>query len=144
MEARRARRLGATGPLSVAHGELPRAVRKGPPITVTCECGERRELRYGERWQCERCGLRYDTNQIPLEEYAALRRDRVRDRIVPTIVFLAVGCVVLVFVLVGRPLGAIVVAPLVGFFWGAFVRPARRRRQYRAIAERPRWTIKAD
>ena len=31
--------------------EEPGAVLKGPPITVTCECGEKRELAYGERWQ---------------------------------------------------------------------------------------------
>ena len=77
-------------------------------------------------------------------EYAALRRDRVRDRIVPSIVFAALACVVLAFVLVGRPLAAVLVVALVGFFWGTFVRPARRRRQYKAIADRPRWQIKAD
>jgi len=123
---------------------LPRSVRRGPPITVTCECGERRDLRYGERWRCEGCGRRYDTNRIPVGEYAALRRDRVRDRIVPSIVFAALACVVLALVLVGRPLAALLVVALVGFFWGTFVRPARRRRQYKAIADRPRWQIKAD
>jgi hypothetical protein len=118
--------------LNAAHTELPRAVRKGPPTTVKCQCGQRRELRYGERWRCDGCGRSYDTNRIPLEEYAALRRDRVHDRIVPSAVFVALAPVVLVFVLIGRPLAAIV--PLTGFFWGTFVRPARRRRQYRAIA----------
>ena len=44
---------------------------------------QRRELRYGERWQCEGCGRGYDTNKIPLEEYAAMHRNRVRDRILP-------------------------------------------------------------
>jgi hypothetical protein len=130
--------------LSTAHTDIPRAVRKGPPITVKCECGERRDLRYGDRWRCDGCGRSYDTNQIPVEEYASLRRNRVRDRILPSIVFAAAAAVALVFVLIGRPLALIVVFPLTGFLWSSFVRPARRRRQYQAIADRPRWKIRAD
>jgi hypothetical protein len=130
--------------LTAAHAELPRAVRKGPPITVKCECGERRELRYGERWRCEGCGRSYDTNRIPLQEYASLRHDRVHDRILPSFIFATLACVVLVLVLIGRPLAAVLVVALVGFFWGTFARPARRRRQYKAIADRPRWQIKAE
>ncbi|MDQ6817486.1 MAG: hypothetical protein M3018_08785 [Actinomycetota bacterium] len=121
-----------------------RKPRRGPPITVTCECGERRELRYGQRWRCESCGGSYDTNRIPVEEYDTFRRNRARDRILPSAVFAALAVLVLVLVLIGRPLGAIVIVPLVGFVWGSYVRPARRRRQYRAIAERPRWKIRAD
>ena len=73
-----------------------------------------------------------------------MRRDRVHDRILPAAVFVTLGCLVLVFVLVGRPLAAVLVVPFVGFVWGTFVRPKRRRRQYKAIAERPRWKIRAD
>jgi Flp pilus assembly protein TadB len=123
---------------------LPRSVRRGPPITVKCECGERRELRYGERWRCEGCGRAYDTNRIPVQEYASLRRDRVRDRMLPSIVFAAVAVVAAVLVVIGRPLAVIVVLPLTGFVWSSFVRPARRRRQYQAIADRPRWQIRAE
>jgi Flp pilus assembly protein TadB len=130
--------------LTAAHADLPRAVRKGPPITVKCECGERRDLRYGERWRCDGCGRSYDTNRIPLEEYASLRRNRVRDRILPSIVCAAAAAVALVFVLIGRPLAVVVVLPLTGFLWSSFVRPARRRRQYQAIADRPRWKIECD
>ncbi len=122
----------------------PRDLRRGPPITVTCECGEKRELRYGERWRCEGCGRSYDTNRIPEEEYASFRRNRVHDRILPSIVFAVVAAVALAFVLTGRPFAAIVIVPLVGFIWGSWVRPKRRRRQYKAIAERPRWQIRAD
>ena len=130
--------------MTATGAELPRAVRRGPPITVTCECGQKRDLRYGERWRCDGCGRSYDTNRIPVQEYASLRRDRVHDRILPTAVFVLLGCLVLVLVLVGRPLAAVLVVPFVGFVWGTFVRPKRRRRQYKAIAERPRWQIRAD
>ena len=124
--------------------DLPRAVRKGPPITLTCECGEKREVRYGESWQCEGCGRSFDTRRIPLEEYAAIHRARVRDRLLPAAVLLLVAGVALAFVLSGRWPAAVVVVPLSGFVWSTFVRPARRRRQYRAIAELPRWEINSD
>jgi Flp pilus assembly protein TadB len=130
--------------MRAADPDLPRAVRKGPPITLTCECGEKREVRYGESWQCEGCGRSFDTRRIPLEEYAAIRRSRVRDRLLPAAVLLLVAGVALAFVLSGRWPAAVVIVPLSGFVWSTFVRPARRRRQYRAIAERPRWEINSD
>jgi hypothetical protein len=123
---------------------VPRSLRRGPPITVKCECGERRELRYGQRWQCEGCGRTYDTRRIPAEEYATFRRNRVRDRYVPSVVFLALAAAVVAFVLIGRPFAAILIFGVVGFAWGTFVRPRRRRRQYKAIADRPKWNIKAE
>jgi Flp pilus assembly protein TadB len=130
--------------MRAADPDLPRAVRRGPPITLTCECGEKREVRYGEGWQCEGCGRSFDTRRIPLEEYAAIHRARVRDRLLPAGVLLLVAGVALAFVLSGRWPAAVVIVPLSGFVWSTFVRPARRRRQYRAIAELPRWEINSD
>ena len=130
--------------MRAADPDLPRAVRRGPPITLTCECGEKREVRYGESWQCEGCGRSFDTRRIPLEEYAAIHRARVRDRLLPAAVLLLVAGVALAFVLSGRWPAAVVIVPLSGFVWSTFVRPARRRRQYRAIAELPRWEINSD
>lgn len=43
-----------------------------PPITLTCDCGTRGQVAYGERWTCDDCGKTYDTSAIPAEEYAAL------------------------------------------------------------------------
>jgi hypothetical protein len=123
---------------------VPRSLRRGPPITVKCECGERRELRYGQRWRCEGCGRTYDTRRIPADEYASFRRNRVHDRLLPSAVFLGLAAAVLAFVLIGRPVSALLVFAAVGFVWGTFVRPARRRRQYKAIADRPKWNIKAE
>lgn len=79
-----------------------------------------------------------------MDEYASLRRNRVRDRILPSIVFTVAVAVAIVFIAIGRPLALIVVFPLTGFLWSSFVRPARRRRQYQAIADRPRWKIESD
>ena len=52
-----------------------------PPITVSCDCGETREVPYGEAWRCESCGRVWDTNQIPAEEYEGLLRRMKRARL---------------------------------------------------------------
>jgi Flp pilus assembly protein TadB len=124
--------------------ELPRSVRRGPPITVSCECGEKRDLKYGERWQCERCGRKYDTNRIPMQEYAAIREQQVRQRLVPILAAVVIAAVVVFFTLEGRALAGFVIVPFAVFVWNLFIRPARRKRQYRAIENLPRWKIKAD
>src|SRR5215204_1128307 len=64
---RRARNRSEAGGrgLRIGGGETPGAVLKGPPITLTCECGQKRDLPYGERWRCEQCGRTSDTNRIP-------------------------------------------------------------------------------
>src|SRR5437879_12869834 len=52
-----------------------------PPITIKCECGESRQVAYGERWRCERCGRSWDTTQIPAAEYDGLLRRMRRYRV---------------------------------------------------------------
>ena len=54
-----------------------------PPITVKCECGEKRDLAYGERWTCETCGryvksidLTLDARPIPqVDDLVSLSMD---------------------------------------------------------------------
>ncbi len=131
--------------MATTEAKLPRAVRKGPLITVSCECGERRDLRYGERWQCEGCGRKFDTGKIPLEEYAAIRRTQLRYRLVPlgTGLLLLVG--VIVFFLTGRAYGALVAVPFLIASWGIFGRPLYRSRYRRALTKNlPTWEIKSD
>lgn len=122
----------------------PRRLRRGPPITLTCECGERSELHYGERWRCEKCGRTWDTKRIPVEQYAAIVRGQRRQVIEPLTVLLLIATLVAVLVLVGRALAAIVLVPIVLYVWGQFVRPAFRRRRYREVSELPRWEIKPE
>ena len=101
--------------------ELPRSVRKGPLITVKCECGERRELHYGEQWKCESCGRRFDTRKIPIEEYAAIRRTQIRYRLFPLLAGILLLVAVIVFWIDGQGVQrggrGHVPARLVGLFW---------------------------
>jgi hypothetical protein len=131
--------------MASADAELPRAVRKGPPITVTCECGQRRDLRYGERWRCEGCGRTFDTHKIPLEQYAAIRRTQVRLRMVPIIAGLLLLAAMIVFFISGRGFAALVAVPFLLATWTMLRRPFYRSRYRRALSKNmPTWTIKAD
>jgi hypothetical protein len=124
--------------------ETPGAVTKGPPITVTCECGERQELFYGERWSCPSCGRAYDSAQIPADEYAQIRRVQLRFRAVPIALGLTVAALAILFSLTGNVVGVFFLLPIALVAWFVFIRPTHRKRYRAAIAELPRWDLRAD
>lgn len=125
--------------------QLPRSVRKGPLITVTCECGGRKELHYGEQWKCENCGRRYDTRKIPVEEYAAIRRTQLRYRLVPLISGLILLAAMIVFFIEGRAFAAVIALPFLVASFVVFGRPFYRSRYRKALSKNlPEWQIRAD
>jgi hypothetical protein len=124
--------------------ETPGSVTKGPPITVTCECGERHELFYGERWTCAVCGRAYDSGQIPADEYAQIRRLQLRYRAVPIALGLTVAALAIVFTLTGNVVGVFFIMPVALIAWFVFIRPTHRKRYRAAIAELPHWDLRAD
>jgi len=118
-------------------------VRSGPAITVTCGCGEVRYLHYGEVWRCEKCGTTWNTNQIPEEEYRAVLRVQRRQIVVPALVLILGIATVVLFVVLGRVQGVILL-PFAMFVWFMFVRPFQRRRFHRQLAELPKWELKPE
>jgi len=124
--------------------EKPGSVIKGPPITVTCDCGEQTELFYGERWTCPSCARTYDTRQVPEAEYTAIRRVQRRFRALPIALGLAVAVLAALFTLTGNVFSVFVLLPLSVATWFAFIRPVHRRRYRAAIADLPRWNLRAD
>lgn len=127
-----------------APSSLPRTVRHGPRITLTCDCGEVRYLKYGERWTCETCGKTWNTNRIPLEQYAAVRATQLRYRRVPMLIsIVALACIV-AFVIVGKALAGLVIVALVVTAWSMFFRPLHRRKYRQALADLPSWKIKPE
>jgi hypothetical protein len=124
--------------------ETPGAVTKGPPITVTCECGERHELFYGEQWTCTACGRAYDSRNIPEDEYAAIRSLQRRFRALPIALGVAVATLAIVFTLTGNIVGVFFLMPVAIIAWFVFIRPTHRRRYQQAIADLPRWDLRAD
>src|SRR5262245_2949049 len=82
--------------------EQPGAGFGGPPITVTIRCAETRDLKYGEECTCESCGRRWDTNQIPVEQYKAIRNTQLRFRVLPVVYGLVVLVLAMFFTLTGN------------------------------------------
>jgi hypothetical protein len=113
---------------------------RGPPIRITCECGEVASLRYGERWECPTCGRRWNTAQIPEDEYRGVNRTMRRYRLI------AIGGAVAVL-LAYVPLvifvdeGIVFTAPILLGGLAILLGPVWKRRVRRAIAERPRWNL---
>jgi Flp pilus assembly protein TadB len=131
--------------MGTTEAKLPRSVRKGPLITVTCECGQRRMLRYGERWQCEGCGRNFDTHEIPLEEYAAIRQKQLRYRMFPLLSGLLLLVAVILYWINGGAFQALIAVAFLIAAWGMFGRPFFRSRYRRKLTENlPTWTIKGE
>ena len=84
----------------------------GPPITITCECGARHDLAYGERWTCEQCGRSYDSNRIPAEEYDQIRKLQLRYRVLPVAVGLVVLALAMLFTLTGNVFSVFFLLPV--------------------------------
>lgn len=124
--------------------EQPGSVLRGPPISVSCKCGEKRDLRYGEAWTCERCGRRWNTAQIPAEQYAAIRQTQLRFRVLPVVYGLLVAGVALFFLLTGNIFSLFILLPVGTMAWFFFIQPVHRRRYRRAIADLPRWKLSPE
>jgi hypothetical protein len=133
----------AAGRERVGH-EQPGWILRGPPISVTCECGEKRDLRYGEVWRCERCGKRWNTQQIPAQQYELIRRTQLRFRVLPVVYGLIVAAAAIFFTLTGNLFSVAVLLPLAMMAWFTFVRPAHRKRYRRALADLPRWELRPE
>lgn len=144
----RRRRRGAEAPEKPRRERLgherPGAVLRGPPISVTCECGARHDLDYGERWTCEACGRSYDSTQIPREDYEVVRRTQLRFRVLPVAFGLLVAAVAIFFSLTGNVFSVFFLLPLALTSWFVFIRPVHRKRYRRAIADLPRWDLRAE
>jgi hypothetical protein len=124
--------------------EAPGAVLGGPPIAVTCECGVKRDLRYGESWTCESCGRRWDTRQIPAEQYDDIRRLQLRFRMLPIGLGLVVAALAIFFTLTGNVFSVFFLLPVALMTWFAILRPVHRKRYRAAIADLPRWNLRPE
>jgi hypothetical protein len=127
-----------------ASPQVPRSIRRGPPITLTCECGEKRHLRYGERWTCESCAKTWNTEKIPLDQYAAIRATQLRLRRVPIAISLLALVAVIACIVVGKALGGLLVVAILATTWSMFFRPLHRRRYREALADLPSWQIEPE
>lgn len=111
-----------------------------PPITIACDCGEMRHVAYGEMWECETCGRRWNTSQIPAAEYHGLIRDMRRMRLVPIGVAAATTVVFgLLAIFVAESL--FVLLPIVLGIWFLWYMPWWRRKIRRRARSAPKWNL---
>ena len=113
---------------------------KGPPITVSCPCGNAKHVPYGETWKCETCGRNWNTTQIPAEEYRGIMREMRNYRLVVIGVALAVTLVFAILALfVSQSL--ILLLPLMLMLWFIWFMPWWRRRIRQKARALPSWQL---
>ena len=115
-----------------------------PPIVLTCECGQRAAVRFGERWTCPECDRTWDTSQIPRDDYDRLLHSIRRYRLYMLGPPLAV-CAILVplAVLVGFPFGLLLFFLLMAY--GLLVIPTLRARATESVMRnRATWELSPE
>ena len=116
------------------------AAMRGALITIRCDCGGVGYVPYGERWECPTCHRRWNTGQIPAEEYWGIMRDMRRMRI--TVIFTALALVVPVLALVPFTGARIMILlPVIMGFWFVFYMPRWRRRVREQARSLRRWNL---
>jgi Flp pilus assembly protein TadB len=116
---------------------------RGPPITIRCECGETRQVPYGERWNCEGCGRRWNTQQIPADEYHGILREMRRFRVSSIGYAVAISVIFVVLALtVGQSL--FLLLPVILSGWYIFYMPLWRRKVRRRARSLPTWKLHAE
>jgi hypothetical protein len=131
----------AAAPREKIGHEAPGTVLRGPPITITCACGQRQPVRYGDTWTCPDCSRVWDSSDVPREDYEAIRRITLRFRALPVLLGLLVATVALFFLLTGNTTAVFVLLPLSLMVWFTYLRDAHRRRYRSALAQRQRWRL---
>jgi len=113
---------------------------KPPPITIRCDCGEMKQVPYGERWECEGCGRCWNTSQIPSEEYHGILREMRRFRL-SAIGFAAAIAIVFVAIAVLVSQSLFLLLPVILSGWYIFYMPMWRRKVRRRARSLPTWQL---
>jgi hypothetical protein len=114
---------------------------RGAPITIRCDCGQVERVPYGQTWVCPDCGRRWNTEQIPAEEYWEIMREMRRYRLQVVGVSLAFGvgaAIVLANMNVQRVL-PIILALMA--FWFLIYMPRWRQKVRRRARDLPHWQL---
>lgn len=115
-----------------------------PSITLTCDCGTRAYVAYGERWTCPTCGKAYDTTRIPAADYAALVAGLRHYRLLTLGPPLALAAVLVPAAILGDVRYAFLLFILV-MAYGLLVLPRlRERASARVTGIKSRWKLDAD
>ena len=98
-------------------------------------------MAYGDAWLCQSCGRRWDTTQIPREEYWGIMREMRRFRLQVIVVSALLGIALAITL---AHLGSRRYFPLVlgvMAFWFLFYMPRWRQKVRRRARDLPRWQL---
>jgi hypothetical protein len=114
-----------------------------PPITVRCDCGEQAQVAYPETWVCGKCGRRWNTAQIPAEEYLGILREMKRFRITAIAAALVLAVLFAVLALtVSQSFFLLLPPALAG--WYIVYMPLWRRKVRRRARSLPTWQLRPE
>ena len=113
---------------------------RGAAITIKCDCGQVEYVPYGDAWTCPKCSRRWNTNQIPAEEYWGIMREMRRYRIQAIAIALIIG-VGFAFLFATTGPGAISLIPFVLGGWYFFYMPQWRRKVRARARSLPTWQL---
>ncbi len=113
---------------------------RGAPITIRCDCGQVQYVPYGDAWTCPDCSRRWNTNQIPAEEYWGIMREMRDERIKVMVAALMIGAGFAVFAMTQGP-AAWGLAPIVVGAWMLVFMPRWRRRLREKARSIPTWQL---
>lgn len=116
---------------------------KGAPITIRCDCGELERVPYAEVWTCPVCGRRWDTAQIPSEEYWGIMREmrRFRLEVIAVSVVLGIALAITLSSLGSRRYFPIVLGVM--GFWFLIYMPHWRRKVRARARNLPTWNLRS-
>lgn len=116
---------------------------RGARITVKCDCGRVNYLGYGEKWQCENCGRRWNTAQIPADEYWGIMREMRQYRYKAMLMALAFGGLfaILAFTV---SFSFFVLIPIFMCGWYMYYMPRWRRQVRQRSRALPEWKLRPE
>jgi Flp pilus assembly protein TadB len=98
---------------------------------------------YGEVWQCESCGRRWNTAQIPAAEYWGIMRDMRRMRFWVIGIALALTAIFgLLAIFVAESL--LLLLPVILAVWLVLYMPWWRRKVRRRARSVPKWNLRPE
>ncbi len=116
---------------------------RGARITVRCDCGEVHYVDYGDIVECPNCHRRWDTNQIPADEYWGVMRDMRRYRFQAMWTAAVIAGAAGAFALVTHgPVMPIFLPVMMGWFF--FYMPQWRRKVRAAARSLPTWKLRPE
>jgi hypothetical protein len=113
---------------------------RGARITVRCDCGAIGYVTYGERWECSSCRRRWNTAQIPADEYWEIMHDMRRLRF--TVIGTAMAMIIPIAVLTPfAGLRILILLPVLMSFWFMFYMPRWRRQVRQRARSLRKWKL---